>query len=276
MIDFKLAVGKVTNTEHDPIDGGIQIKLLPDHEDVSDDMLPWAYPFFGGYASATNVTYDSHKVGDMLWILYEDDGRFDPCYFIPFFSLPQSFNYDALTSRLENVTDIEDYEYGSIFIKLHDNGDIVFRNKVNKDSVLLKDVNTYVYFKGTGEIEVFTPEKEVKVHNGKAEMLMAGTGDVSITNENATVEIANAGEITLNGGTAKVGRVDDAVKSTTVEDSAYWTWLTSFTAVFNAWTPVPSDGGAVLAVAMKAFLLATPAPSSLTGKITAGADKVLA
>lgn len=75
-------------------------------------------------------------------------------------------------------------------------------------------------------------------------------------------------------GAKKVGRIGDEIKSTSSEDSAFWTWLSGFIAVFQSWVPVPNDGGTSLKVALTSFFASNPTPSSLTGKITKGSDKV--
>jgi hypothetical protein len=71
-----------------------------------------------------------------------------------------------------------------------------------------------------------------------------------------------------------VARKDDATIINSTTDSVWITWLSGFCAVFNAWVPVPGDGGAVLATAIKAYLLASPPPTSMTGKINEGSTKV--
>ena len=69
-------------------------------------------------------------------------------------------------------------------------------------------------------------------------------------------------------------RQEDQVRSTSVEDSSFWTWLIGFVTLFTAWVPVPGDGGLVLNTAVKAYITANPTPTSLTGKIIEGSDQV--
>jgi len=219
---LKLTVGKVVDTANPDTNGTIKVRSLPEHKDVTDDLLPWAIPFFGGYTSDTHVKLDTFNVGDMLWIVYDDNGMFNPCYYIPMFSLPDSFNFTALTDRLENVVDLEEFEYGQVFIELLDNGDIYFRNNANKDSVFLKNINTYIYFKGTGEVFIHTPETEVnftndmltvnistdgtmKVNNEKFTLEMNVDGDLKFTNENTALSLDNAGNLSYDNGTAIIG-----------------------------------------------------------------------
>ena len=80
-------------------------------------------------------------------------------------------------------------------------------------------------------------------------------------------------QIKLNGDTP-VARQDDPVKSTSAEDTKFWTWLQGFINVFQTWVPVPPDGGTALKTALTAYLSTNPVPQELSSKITGGSDTV--
>jgi hypothetical protein len=67
-----------------------------------------------------------------------------------------------------------------------------------------------------------------------------------------------------------VVRVKDGVMSNSGVDPAFWSWLIGFVSTISGWTPVPNDGGAALKVALTAYLLSSPVPSSLTSEHRAG------
>lgn len=92
--------------------------------------------------------------------------------------------------------------------------------------------------------------------------------DILIEHTAGGVKIKASGDIVLNNGTKGVARVDDQVKSTSADDSAFW----AFIAAFSTWVVVPGDGGG----ALKTALLAAGFPTSQTGKITVGSNKVKA
>jgi|WetSurMetagenome_2_1015567.scaffolds.fasta_scaffold29379_5 hypothetical protein len=73
---------------------------------------------------------------------------------------------------------------------------------------------------------------------------------------------------------ALAARKDDAIKSTSSEDSTFWAWISNFINVFSSWTPVSEDGGAALKTLMTSFISANPTPSSITGKITGSSSEV--
>lgn len=63
---------------------------------------------------------------------------------------------------------------------------------------------------------------------------------------------------TFNGGAKDAARKDDQIQSTITEDGTFWAWVTTISAAVNALAP-----GSVPTV-----------PTSLTGKITQGTDKI--
>lgn len=230
MVKLHLTIGKIVDTEDDKQLGRVKVKALHEHADTDEAMLPWAIPFMGGYVSEIKVKHDPCTIGDMVWLAFEDTGKWDPCYFIPFFSLPESFNYQALTDRMANVTNLEEFGYGTTFIELFDNGDIVFRNKANGDSVYLKNANTFIYMKGTGEIFTSTPEKAINVTNGKATVGIAEDGAITVSNDNITLSFGSDGAIDIQGAS------DVSVSGTNVTVEAS-TSLTLSSGDASAWAP---------------------------------------
>lgn len=93
-------------------------------------------------------------------------------------------------------------------------------------------------------------------------------------NIQAIIYLKGDGTIEINGNSKNAARVDDSTQSTSSEDATYWAWLAGLITVFSVWVPIPGDGGTVLKTALTAFLAANPVPTSLTGKITSGTDKV--
>lgn len=68
----------------------------------------------------------------------------------------------------------------------------------------------------------------------------------------AKILLDASGNVVINDGSNYAARVEDAVQSTSAEDSTFWTWVTSVSSA-----------------------LSLTAPTSLTGKITEGTEKVL-
>jgi len=88
------------------------------------------------------------------------------------------------------------------------------------------------------------------------------------------VSINEDNNINIGDGAKGSARKDDEIKSTSSEDSTYWTWLSGLVNILMTWTVVPADGGAALKAAVVAYIATSPVPSSLTGKITKASSTV--
>lgn len=100
---------------------------------------------------------------------------------------------------------------------------------------------------------------------GSKMIMDSSEGDITIEAKNNVI---------INKGVNGAARKEDLVKSTSVEDQKFWVWLSGFINVFNAWVPVPNDGGSALKTALTTYLTANPVPSDLTGKIIEGSKSV--
>lgn len=104
--------------------------------------------------------------------------------------------------------------------------------------------------------------------NPRSQFYLGGdTGDIVMIPEHH----GKLGSATAGKG---VARLNDPTLSTGVEDATYWAWLAGFISVFQAWTPVPNDGGAALKSALTTWLAGNPVPTQLVGKIN-GASTVI-
>lgn len=113
--------------------------------------------------------------------------------------------------------------------------------------------------------------------NPEEKILFENNTDNVIKYLNGVLTFLIETEINLGDtGGKEVARKEDATLSDSATDSTFWAWLTGFVGVFQAWTPVPNDGGAALKIALTAWLAANPVPTSQTGKINEGSSKVKA
>lgn len=109
------------------------------------------------------------------------------------------------------------------------------------------------------------------------------TDSVSYTDFEGNTINSNGATLEING-TIPVARKDDPTKSTIIEDSAFWGWAGRYNTFNIAWiaalATLQASGGSpagvvAYATAMQGLLTTLGAiPVELTGKITAGSDKV--
>lgn len=97
---------------------------------------------------------------------------------------------------------------------------------------------------------------------------------------NALASVSTSTMVLGKNGNAHhpAARKDDAVKSTSAEDSTFWTWFSVVKGVLTG-APINEPGNGSPSALQAAIQLAltiagSPSPSSLTGKITAGSNDV--
>lgn len=101
------------------------------------------------------------------------------------------------------------------------------------------------------------------------------------TDGNITVAAASGKNIIFNSGTKGTARLDDATKSTSTDDSAFWNFISALVNGLVTSSVTPLDGGASYKAGIIAALQAvgvtsgSNAPQSLTGKITSSSNTVL-
>ena len=122
--------------------------------------------------------------------------------------------------------------------------------------------------------------------NADKELIIEQTGTGALVKINKTGQIdltaaGGDGKIVQNNGVKGVARLDDAVKSTSVEDQKYWAFLKALGDTILGPIVTEPGGGAPSAFQTKIQLAMTTAlvaqtPASLTGKITESSDTVMA
>lgn len=85
------------------------------------------------------------------------------------------------------------------------------------------------------------------------------------------------GNTVINSGTKGCARKDDEIKSTSSEDSTYWSWISELVTQLTNWVNRANSGATpdpTLALEITTWLNSHPTPSSLTGKITKASSTV--
>ena len=121
--------------------------------------------------------------------------------------------------------------------------------------------------------------------SGGDKSILPGGWTITYDQETGNFIATNPGSAVLEiNGTIPVARQDDPVKSTITEDSAFWGWAARYNTFNTAWkaalATLQASGGTpagvvAYATAMQGLLTTLGTiPAELTGKITAGSDKI--
>jgi hypothetical protein len=197
---YKIYSGKITNND-DPLQiGRVQIKLIPEMEDISDDsLLPWIRPFILEQSSTSSYSNHIPNVGEMVFCLFLDD-FYKNGYWIGRNAIDGFFNHEEVKSSLSNIDDINIPSYPQPeFIKYSD-GSIIFRNNDNGETGIVSSGGSYAIMNSKGEIILNNginyfklKEDTIEILNNKLFSIMNndGTKKVNIDFETGKIEIVN-------------------------------------------------------------------------------------
>jgi len=157
----------------------------------------------------------------------------------------------------------------------HDDGDYMLHHINHSKEVHKEDGHLIQQVKG------------LRIQIGNAGLTVSkptatGDGELSVEFDDGSSLVYTASGWVLNASSIKLGsgatlggaRLTDPTLSDLTTDPAFWAWLVGFVGVFQAWVPVPADGGLVLKTALTTWLTANPTPTSQAGKINGASSKV--
>ena len=106
-MELKLYTAKVIDIDDTDKKGKIQIRILPELKDVANNDLPWAIPF-SSYNSSSIFSNDPLEVGSIIRVLV--DKYWKRFYYIGNMSFYNIFNFDNVTSSLDQASEISNKE----------------------------------------------------------------------------------------------------------------------------------------------------------------------
>lgn len=212
MISLKLYRGKVFNIDDPDKQGKIQIRIIPELDDIKikDDNLPWFEPFFG--VNGTEIKKFALKKDTLVWCLIDD--LWKRRYYLGYFDRKSFFDYSKISDTLDKIEEISDTEYTNIDFFLYSEGSLdFFNNKTSEKGTIYKD-GSYTFHDKDGNIIINTVTKGLKAYNDNATLEIKNTGEVSIIIGSAEkVIIKNSAQSLL---TVMNELIDDIVGLTTI------------------------------------------------------------
>lgn len=240
MISFNLYTGKVISTDDEDKLGRIQIKILPEMKDVSDNDCPWIEPFFGN-SSEDEIIQDFPPIGTWVWCLC--DKNFYDKYYLHRRNIKGTYDFDIIKDLLDKLSDADssdsDYQYLKFY--LYEDQSLMFHNTNNGEHGFLHKDETYTLFDKDGNYFIYGKDKDITFYNDKTKILAESNGDTSIENDNSSIKILNNGNIEINGNADYVTAFDDM-------KSAFDTLkgdMNTFIGIYNAHNHPTAPPGAV-------------------------------
>lgn len=191
-MELKLYVAEVKSLSDSEEKGKIQIKVIPEMNNIIDDnLLPWAFPFFGNSnSSKESMNLNRPEVSDLIWVLI--DKEFQVFYYLNNFNIEGFFDFSKID--LSGISDIasSDYSYDTLDFTLYKNGNIDFQDRTSGIHGILHNTGSYFLFDSEGNI-VSKSVKGIKLYNSSANIEIKDNGDVEVGKGNKLLKITDTG-----------------------------------------------------------------------------------
>jgi len=164
---MKLYQGQIINISDPDQQMRVKVRILPEMENVEDEVLRWVQPFIGN-SSTESCHFDLPDVDSFVWVLV--DQYWKTFFYIPFFHLKGLFNFNSAVEKL-SASEITGKEYTDLDFKLFNDGGITFHNKSTGEHGFVHTSGAYSIFDSTGNIILNTNGNFLKI-NGEDKTLV--------------------------------------------------------------------------------------------------------
>lgn len=179
--------------------GRVKVKLIPEMNDLTEDMLPWASPMNYGLGMGDTTARHNPPVKDSRIFVACLDKYYKEFRYVADEFLEDNAKYTDFENIKNNISDTQFSVYPNPRFK-YINGNIIFYDTENNAMGIYHTGGSYAIMNQDGEIYVYSKSKLLKCYNDKTELSMDGvTGDVTLkntTNDELTYD-GTLGDITL-------------------------------------------------------------------------------
>lgn len=167
MVDLKLYEAQVVDIDDKDKQGKIKIRILPEHKDVQDNVLPWAIPFLS-IMSNKEFENDLVQKDSIVYVLV--DPLFKRFYYISNKFFYTVFKYSTIENTLSKASEISNKEYKNIKFRLYEDGGLEFHNKQDGSHGFIHKSGSYTIFDKDGNIYLNSNLNKIKIYNTMANL----------------------------------------------------------------------------------------------------------
>lgn len=195
-IKLELYRGKVISIDDPSKQGNIQVKLLPEMADISDDKCPWLPPFYGN-SSDNELKNNPPQIGSLIWVL-ADKTFYRRYYMNAKYNIKGKFDYTKISDILGSIDGL-DTEYKNIIFELYEDESLSFHNRNDGSHGFISSNGGSLVIKGDSSIEA-TNEKGSITMDSSGLITINGSSDINVTSSaNISVEATSNTTIKANG-----------------------------------------------------------------------------
>jgi len=199
-----LRKAKVIDINDSDKQGKVKIRILPDNDGITDEsLLPWAIPFFS-HNSNKVMSNDLPEVNSNIRVLIRKDWqRF---YYLGNRYHYSNFNFDTITSLLNNISSVDNKEYKNLVFRLYLDGSLDFHNNSTGEhgyihssgSYFFMDKDGYAIYEDSSGNEIKNTSNGIEVFDSNNNDVVLKSSGIEITDSNNnTIKMSSSG-IELN------------------------------------------------------------------------------
>jgi len=168
MVNFNLYIGTVvTDTDITHIDkkklGRVQVRIVPELNEILDADLPWAKPFIGP-SSTTHAVCEVPKKGESVWI-FSFASNYRDLRYLPGLFFENFLDVNTIESKLSSITTLDPGKYPDTQFQSLDDGTVFIRNRLNGDIGVLHSSGTLITINAAGLVTVKAKTVNVEGEN---------------------------------------------------------------------------------------------------------------
>lgn len=161
----------------------IKIKILPEFNDMSEDLLPWAKPFITTGMSSTEYDFHPPTVGSKILVLA--DPRFRTFYYVHGIMIEGLFDYDVIKTKLDTVSEMTDTEYPNVDFTLLNDGSLRFNNRETGEMGVVHSSGTYMIMDADGNVFHKHSDGSMISKDSTGIIISEKTGGITMTDKDA-------------------------------------------------------------------------------------------
>ena len=150
MIQMNLYYGKVISNNDVDKKGKVQVKVLPEMEDIADNHCPWLQPFFD-VGSSTSFDLAIPGENSFVWVLSSDENFQTNSFYFGKASIEGFFNFETVKNKISN-TGLSFGDYPDIDFKYYKSGNVLFTNRTTGTTAIIHKKGSFIGFDSEGKI----------------------------------------------------------------------------------------------------------------------------
>jgi len=171
---------KVIDNSYSSQSGKIQVRILPEMNDVDESLLPWIGIYNQGEGTSSTIgVHDLPEIGTFIRVVIEDWPFMKKVRYLSNDYVEGLYIYTK-SSGLSAISELGTQTYPQPIFKIFKDGSIDFHNSTTGEHGTLYKNGQYTIVDSSGNIFCNAKDKEVKIYNTSGYFKLTATGDIEL------------------------------------------------------------------------------------------------